>query len=288
LIVLIAFGKRGYGLMAHNLAFTLRHNSPNVKIGLWISQELFNELPDKTLYNDIRILDDAHYIDKGKIDPAIAKAQIYRLGCQMADKFLYLDVDAICINDIEPFLKRLEGLTIATEVLGQGTKEQFINYSAWATNKDIWETFNLPENTTVCGIQSSWVYFEKSDICDKMQEYLDYYMKVGIPRYKLTMQWGGTLPDELLYQGVYAKLGIVPSFDSEGTKPIFFGHAKQTETEQEVLNGYYILSLYGNGVGKTLVKDKWFKLHDRYLRLIGDVRGFTSKIVMSDKHLNNK
>lgn len=255
---------------------------------MWISQELYDILPDKTIYNDIRILDDAQYMSKGKIEPAIAKAQIYRLGCEMADKFLYLDVDGICINDIEPLLKRLEGLTIATEVLGQGTKEEFINYSAWATNENIWQNFNLPDNATVCGVQSSWMYFEKSVICDKMQEYLDYYIIKGIPRYMLRTTWGGTVPDELLYQGVFAKLGIVPTLPDSQIKPIFFGNATRKETQDEVLRDYHILSMYGNGVGKTLVKDKWFKLHDRYLRLIGDVRGFTSKMVMADKHLNNK
>ena len=288
MILLIAFGKRGYGLMAHNLAFTLRHNSPDVNIGIWISQSLYNEIPDKTLYTDIRILDDAQFMKNGKIEPAIAKAQIYRLGCQMADKFLYLDVDGICINDIEPLLKRLDGLTIATEVLGKGSKEDTVNYSVWASNKDIWENFNLPDNATLCGIQSSWAYFEKSAIGDKMQEYLDYYLLKGIPKYLLKMQWGGTVPDELLYQGVYAKLGIVPILPKEEMKPIFFGHGKRNETEQEVLSNYHILSLYGNSGNRSLVKPKWLKLHDRYLRLIGDSRGFTSTIVMADKHANNK
>jgi len=289
LILLVAFGKRGYGLMAHNLAFSIRHNSPKVKIGLWIDAELYKTLPDKSLFDDIRILEESQYRDsKGNVDPAIAKAQIYRLGCQMSDRFLFLDVDGLCINDLEPFLKRLEGLTIATEVLGQGSKDDTINYSVWASNETIWEHFGLNEDATLCGIQSSWAYFEKSDIGDLMQEWLDYFMAVGVPYYKLLMQWGGTIPDELLYQAVYAKLGIIPRLPNEAMKPIFFGHGKAKQTEEEVLSDYYILSIYGNGSGRTLVKPKFIKLYDKQLKAMGNTYGFNAKSVMVDKHVNRK
>ena len=275
--------------MAHNLAFTLKHNSPNVKIGLWIDTELRKSLPDETLFDDIRILEEKDYRDsKGRVDPAIAKTQLYRLGTQMADKFLFLDVDGICINDIEPFLKRLNGLTIATEVIDQGKHTDKVEYSIWATNETIWNHFQLDEDATLCGIQSSWAYFEKSKIGDLMQEWLDYYMAVGFPKFKLLQQWGGCVPDELLYQAVYAKIGIVPILPKvEGGKaPVFFGHGRAKATETEVLANNYVLSLYGNGKGRTLVQSKYLKLHDKVLKDYGDKYRFTAKVVMGDKHAN--
>ena len=76
--------------MAYNLAFSIKHHNPNVKIGLWISEELRRQLPDTSLFQDIRVLPESAYRNaKGKIDPAICKTQIYRYGMKMADKFLY-------------------------------------------------------------------------------------------------------------------------------------------------------------------------------------------------------
>ncbi len=275
--------------MAHNLAFSLKHHSPNVKIGLWIDAELYKTLPDRSLFDDIRILKEEDYRDsKGKIDPAKAKTQLYRLGTQMSDRFLFLDVDGICINDIEPLLARLKGLTIATEVIDKGGKNDNIEYSIWATSKTIWETFELDDDAILCGIQSSWAYFEKSEVGDLMQQWLDYYMAVGIPHYKLTQVWGGTVPDELLYQAVYAKLGIIPHLPKEkGDKnPIFFGHGRAKADEERVVANNHILSLYGNGKGRTLVQGKYLKLHDKLMKSYGDKYGFTAKMVMGDKHAN--
>jgi hypothetical protein len=287
MILLVAFGKRGYGLMAHNLAFSIKHHSPDLKIGLWIDKNLHAQLPDKSLFDDIRILEEHDYRDdKGNVDPAIAKTQIYRLGCEMSDKFMYLDVDGLCLNDLRPTLKRLEGLQIATEVIAKGGRKDKIEYSIWASNEDIWNFFELPEDAQLCAIQSSWAYFERSPVGDKMQEWLDYFMAVGMPKYMVSNQWGGTLPDELMYQGVYAKLGIEPKFEE---KVLFFGNETKT-TEQEVLERYKILSLYGNGgqTTRTLTKQQWLLLHDKKLREYGARPLYKAREVMADKHANSR
>lgn len=288
MVVLVCFGKRGYGLMAHNLAFSIKHHNPNIKIGIWIDNALHDQLPDRTLFDDIRILQESDYRDsKGKIDPAQAKTQLYRLGTQMSDKFLYLDVDGLCLGDLKPLLDSLDGLQIATEVIATGGKTEKIEYSIWATNENIWNFFELEDNAKLCAIQSSWAYFEKSEVGDRMQAWLDYYMAVGVPRWMLTQIWGGTLPDELLYQGVYAKLGIVPSYNN---KVVFFGNSRAKETQQEVIDNFKILSLYGNGgnTTRTLTVAKWLKFHDTLLAKYGARPIYKAREVMSDKHANSR
>ena len=287
MILLVAFGKRGYGLMAHNLAFSIKKHSPDLKIGVWVDEWLHSQLPDKSLFDDIRILSESDYRnDKGKVDPAIAKTQIYRLGCEMSDKFLYLDVDGICLNDLQPLLNELEGSQIATEIIDKGGKTDKISYNIWASNENIWKFFELDEDATLCAIQSSWAYFEKSEVGDRMQQWLDYFMEVGMPKYMYNDQWGGALPDELMYQGVYAKLGIIPSYDG---KVVFFGNHTRT-TEDEVLAQYKVLSLYGNGgnTTRTLTKPKWLMLHDKMLRKYGAKPLYKAREVMMDKHANTQ
>ena len=288
MVVLVCFGKRGYGLMAHNLAFSIKHHNPNIKIGLWVDSWLHSQLPNKSLFDDIRILQESDYKDdKGKIDPAKAKTQLYRFGTAMSDKFLYLDVDGLCLSDLQPLLDSLDGLQIATEVIATGGKSDKIEYSIWSTNENIWKFFELEDNAKLCAIQSSWAYFEKSEVGDRMQAWLDYYMAVGVPRWMLTQIWGGTLPDELLYQGVYAKLGIVPSYDG---KVVFFGNSRAKETKEEVIEKYKVLSLYGNGgqTTRTLTVAKWLKLHDTLLKEYGARLIYKAREVMEDKHANSR
>lgn len=289
MILMVCFGKRGYGLMAHNLAFSIKHHSPNVRIGIWIDEQLSKHLPDRSLFDDIRILPESLYRDgNGKIDPAIAKSQIYRLGSQMSDSFLYLDVDALCLNPVEGLLEDLKGKQIATEIIGTGKKDDKIEYSIWATSENIYRLFELDDDATLCAVQSSWAYFERCEVAERMQEWLDYYMAVGVPKHILLMDWGGTLPDELLYQGVYAKLGIVPDFDRKDV--IFFGHSRAKEKESEVVNKYTIMAMYGNGgrAGRTLTQPKWLSLYNKKLREYGSKPLFKAFEVMGDKHANSK
>ena len=120
-----------------------------------------------------------------------------------------------------------------------------------------------------------------------MQEYLDYYMSMGIPRQMLIHDWGGTVPDELIYQGIYAKMGTVPSIrPGMKRRPIFFGHKKSKDSPVEVTDKYHILSIYGNGDGNRLTQIRYLKLYDTLLRKITRADYFPFDQVMRDKHAN--
>jgi hypothetical protein len=284
-ILLIAFGKRGYGLMAHNLALSLAHYSPDVRLTLYVSDDLRRFITSPHLFHQILPLPTEYYLNNaGVVDPAVAKTQLYRLGLMAGlEKFLYLDVDALALNDISPLLTVLEGSKCVTEVLGKGGKDDDIPYNIWATSEKTWDFFNLAPNATLCGIQSSWMYFERSDVADKVQEYLDYFMDIGIPRGMVVFNWGGTTPDELLYQGVFAKMGMIPQHP-KAIFPIYFGHSKNVKSEQDVRKDHYLLSIYGNGKGNTLTLSKWFKMYDNDLRKLGSQ--YLWQQIAGDKHAN--
>ena len=283
-ILLVAFGKRGYGLMTHNLALSLKHHSPDVNIHLFISEPLTQYI-QKEHFTTINTIAFEDYNDHRGIAPAKIKARIYELGRSIGlESFLYLDVDAICLNPIESFFDELRGKGISTEIIGQGTKADNINYSIWAKNSDIWDFFKLCDNAILCGIQSSWMYFEHDDVCDKIQEYLSWYMIKGIPLSMLKQTWGGVVPDELLYQGVFAKMGIIPYRPNAEKHTILFGN-KQNRTEvNDASNLFYLLSIYGND---KLTQKKWLKLYDQQLFEIDKLNYYPYHMVMRDKHAAN-
>lgn len=273
--------------MAHNLALSLAHYSPNVRITLYITDELRRFITMPHMFHQIIALPREYYINNaGVVDPAIAKTQIYRLGVNAGlDKFLFLDVDAIALKDITPMLADLDGSKCVTEVLGKGKNGDDIPYNIWASSDKTWDFFNLKPDAVLCGIQSSWIYFEKSDVGDKVQEFLDYFMDLGIPRGMVVFNWGGTVPDELLYQGVFAKMEMIPQHPKV-IFPIYFGHSKNVKTDAKVLEDHYLLAIYGNGKGNTLTLAKWFKMYDAICRKLGSQ--YLWQQIAGDKHANGR
>ena len=284
-ILLVAFGKRGYGLMTHNLVLSLKHHSPDVKIHLFITEELEKHI-DKNHFTTIGRINYDDYNDHRGIAPAKIKARIYDLGRSIGLKsFLYLDVDAIILNPLESFFDELRGNGIATEIIGKGGKYDIINYSIWATNSDIWQQFKIDDDAILCGIQSSWMYFEHDDICDKIQEYLNWYMIKGLPLSMLLQTWGGNVPDELLYQGIFAKMAVIPYTPNAEKHTILFGNRQNKTDVKNAPDLFYILSIYGND--KLTVK-KWLKLYNDELAKIDPLNYHPAATLMQDKHANTR
>jgi len=270
--------------MVHNLALSLRHHSPDVKVHLFISDYL-QQFIQADKFDTVQTIQEDEFTDHRGIAPAKIKARVYELGRSIGlEMFLYLDVDAIILNDLTSFFTALKGHDIATEVLGTGNKDsKSINYSIWATNENIWNYFELKDDDTLCGIQSSWMYFERSEVCDKLQEYLTWYMLKGIPYWILKQQWNNAIPDELIYQGVFAKMGLIPNKPPSEKKTILFGNKRNKETPESAERDYYILSIYGND---KLTQKKWLKLYDRHLSEIDRMNYHPQDMLMRDKFVS--
>jgi hypothetical protein len=278
--------------MAHNLALSLKRVSPDIPIVLFASESLRSTIaPD--LFHSVHTLPESDYRHSvtGRIEPAKAKCQAYRLGLQAGlSEFLFLDVDGVALSDISPLLDHLRGSVIATEVTGTGGKSDTINYSIWATNAQMWRHFDLAPDATLCGVQSSWMYFEKHPINDALQVQLDHYVTEGPPLGGFKMNWGNAIPDEFIYAGCLARMGLIPSLPpGAARRPIFFGHAKRRETPPQVEAQYHILSIYGGGDGKLrgLTRPQWLKMYDRTLSL-SDRIWYSAAQVMGDKHANGR
>lgn len=292
-IVLEAFGRRGYAELAVNLAFSIKRFS-DVHITLAVQANLMDYIyaEDYKYFDKIVHLKPDDYMKDGKIDPARAKVRVYDIGSKVYKEFIYLDVDALCWQDINGLLDQCAALDkpYITDVKGAGKIDEVVNYSIWATNEDIAKFFGLKKKDTIYAIQSSWAYFK---VCDEtkafMAEVKNYYNK-GFDLTKLREKWGGTLPDELIFSGVLSKMGI-DAAHSFYPNPIHFGNKhKGDATFTSLAEDTYIMSVYGNGSGNTLTKREYIEYYDRVLIqwFREEKRNHRYKIgqAIKDKHAN--
>lgn len=293
-ILLLAFGKKGYLRLAYNLAYSIRHFNKDVHITLIMSDGLKGiQAQDFSVFSHVAYIPEYDHLTNGRIDPAKVKSRMYHIGAEHYDHFLYLDVDAIATQDPEPLLDYCigTGQGYLTEVIGKGGKADHIPYSMWATNEVIWNYFGLPEDATLCGIQSSWAYFDKAKGKELGDMVANEYAK-GFPFELLSNHWGHTLPDELLFQGSCARLGIDPTLHGFAKKPIFFGNVNNVPVS-DIVQNHLLLSCFGNSGSKSLTKLTYLELYDRLMRDYCKSKGEGHRYklreyCMGDKHCNGR
>lgn len=287
-IVLLAFGKRGYGFAAYNLALSIKKFNPKIKIALIHDNIAVKQLFDTRFFDKMIKLKEADYTSDHKIDPAKIKTHIYKhLPFQ---ENLYLDVDALAWKDLEPLLDYFSNQEryYLTDVRGIGGRDDNINYSVWAKNEDIWNFFRLTKYAMLPAIQSSFCFIRKCDDARKFFKKVESNYNRQFPVEKLQMNWGGTIPDELIFSVTLAQMEL----DADaGIKPIFFGNHHSKKGISQLAEEYYLLSIYGNGTGFTLTKPKYIELYDnllfKYTRELKMAHNFKAYFIMQDKHANN-
>jgi len=258
-IVLFAFGDRAYYNMAYNMALSIKATS---KLKVALVHDLHNFKLKPMPAENWDVFDKLVPLQKKHTDAGQIKCNMYKY--MPYEENLYLDVDGCALKSLDPLMDELtakEGW-FYTQVNGKGGKSDDIPYSIWATNDDIWEFFGLEEDAVLPAIQSSYVFVRK---CDEAKAFFDKVAKNYDKKFdkrKLTMRWGGSIPDELIYSGTMAQLGM--NTDAHGGRHIYFGW-KNKETISEVFEGWYILAIYG---GRRLVKVRYKELYDRHMRNI--------------------
>lgn len=261
-IVLISVGAKGYPYMAFNLAYSLKHHCPNIPIHL-IADQSYEYLPldRRFVFDSVSPVDYDDYHTHGTMDPGKLKVRIYKYLPFKHN--LYMDVDALCLQSPErPFemMVKDERWYITNE-MGRGSQDEKINYSEWASNETIARYFKLKKTQQIIAIQSSWAYIEK---CRDAQKFFKQAEKEfeKFPIEQLQTKWGKSLPDELIFSGLASKNDM----NVDGLKNLmFFGASTTTETMSEIRRDYYIMSLYGNGTGRTMTPLRYWEHYDTLL-----------------------
>lgn len=289
-IALAAFGKRGYFFAAYNLAFTIKHYNPKANI-LLIHDKGLSALPQHELnvFDKLHAIDEALTHPRGMFDAGFVKLNTYKIATKYFRKYMFLDVDAIPLKDITPWYEQAEAheKDFITDVRGSGTIEDNINYSVWASNENIYTEFELEPTDIWRAVQSSWHFAKRTkENTEMFKDAIKLNFQTFTDRRMLEIKWGKCLPDELVLGGAIARRKLDPSFDYE---PIFFPnrHLRISEMREK----YYLLSMFGNGIGNTLVKADYKEFYDRYLlKEIFKPKGINLKyknsMIMRDKMIN--
>jgi hypothetical protein len=276
-IILLAWGKRGYGFMAYNLALSIKHFSPNVQITLYAQRECLIQV------GDLSVFDNIIYSDQLISDPGRFKASIYKL--LPYDNNLYLDIDALCLQDIEPLLNKLSDSDQYYSTFIHGVYDKYspneFPLMYWANKDVIWNHYGFTDEK-LPATQSSIQFIRKCAESERLFETFESCFDNPIPLENLKHHWGGTQPDELYLNVALAKLGIAPHI---GENVIWFGD-NQSKRPFQVAVDYYFLSYYGN---RTKVKEVFWDYYDKRIKGMAAARGqkgFSASSIRSDKHAN--
>ena len=275
-IALLAIGKRGYHMAAYNLAASIKHHSPSAKILLLTDANI------KYLHS-LKPFDIIEQIDTGNpFNPAIAKLSLYGHATKHFDEYLFLDVDNICLKDIEPLYTELQtdGRDFITEVAGVGVKgDEVINYCVWATPAQIWERYRVNRYTAT---HSDWHFARKSKTAKGI---FDKALKLYplIPVHELAMKWGKCVPDELPLGAAIGDNDV-----SFTVHPTFLGDANSGPIKNlsQLRENWYFLSIYANGRGRTVTKRHYLEMYDAVCRAIIKPHHYKNHFIMADKWIN--
>jgi len=277
-VVLFAFGKAGYYQAAYNLAYSIKHYSPSVKIALFVDDitKCNNATYDIDKYVDsINEIEHSDLYVDGKFDPAMLKVSLYKYLPFKHN--LYLDVDAICLKDIQPLIDDLVStkrhyishcVGYHTIDLGRG-----IPSMQWAWADDIWSHFKLSNDAILPAINSSLQFIK---VCKESKDLFGVlrilYTTNQLPTDKLRMKWGNGQPDELYMNVALAMTQYDPSYKNDGivgvgTSETGFIHFASVRglSFQEVTDNYYFQSYYG---GRNFTSRFYTEWLDRLLKVI--------------------
>jgi len=263
-VVLVAFGKPQYYWAAYNLAYSIKRFNKDLSIAL------VSDSKDRALYychdltNQIDVyvdLPEQHIYTNKKLDPG--KAKVLLFDYLPFHYNLYLDVDAVCLKDLQPLIDQLiaNNAKYATRVVGEHTIDQGRDFKAmqWAWADQLWQHFGLTKADKIYAINSSIQFIEECPEAEAIyRTAADLYLNNPMPVSKLRMKWGGGQPDELYFNVSFGKNNFKP-YEIDA---VCFQMSREFSYAQ-IEERFYLMSYYG---GKGFTPNFYIEWLDRKLK----------------------
>jgi len=285
-VVLVSFGNRSYAQMAWNMLKSIQATSAGVVVELLYEPSTFPLNLLKDFDNPIPIPKPLLY-PEGRLSPCSAKVFMHDLVT--LDHYLYLDIDGICIADLNPIINALSKKrgSVFTQVM-RTAKKDTDGEIFWMKKDDIFREWDL-EPCDIHGLQSSWMFFKNTNAGrDFIFTAQDVFEKR--PSNELLLHsWGGKksgrddFPDELIYTVACAIKGIDPSVELDF---IVFPKGQVRLSQME---GKAILSMWGTRwMPHRSAKRIYDLLMQKYLKPQGLQHRFKFHLLERGKHANGK
>jgi hypothetical protein len=263
-VVLLAFGKPQYFWMVYNIAYSIKRANKNIKIALVsdIGTRAVNYVPELSQFIDLHVELQAQdmYTNK-KLDPGKAKVLLY--DYLPFDNNLYLDVDGVCLKDLQPLIDTLvdSGIDYGTSIHGTHTLDHGRDFKqmVWSYADEFINHFNIKEDAMLYGINSSVQFIKKGDVCANLFKVAaDQFINNPMPLHKLRMKWGGGQPDELYFNAALCLTETTP----HNIEAVCF-QMKRELTFDQIENSFYVMSYYG---GKRFTPMFYIEWLDRLMK----------------------
>lgn len=284
-----SFDKPIYAYLAYNLAFSIKYFDPEMHITLCTDGNV-NALDEnrKKVFDSIIQMPHEFKYTGNVFDPGRAKVLSYDL--LPYDYTLYLDVDAVAMQSIEPIFDELikDGGYYYTHLYGFHKFEDGENMECnyWANKSIVWKHFNLNEKSVFPGCNTSIQFIKKCKEAKTLTDKIKDNFLNPIPLTQLNTQWGGGQPDELYTSGAMAQVGITGQMPKQF---MFFGNEIDKRNTDQIKKDHNLLSVYG---GKLFTKPIYTDLYDRILNDLHinkrSEHAFKHANIVGSKHANKR
>ena len=244
-VVLIALRHPAWGKWAWNLTVSIFYHS-KIHVQLVCDNAAISHLNEfqRSLFTQITKMNPADYHTNNRFSAAKAKLSVYDyLAC---DENLFLDVDAVCVNPLEPLFT------------GDIFKAHSSQTMLWANPADVKQHFNID---TLPSINSSLMLIKRGKEAKNLfREAKRLIEKSPFDIKKSPIRWYGGQPDELYMNVALAKQGIDPNY--KGLNPLYCrwkGEGGIMPTLTDIRRGHQLIGLWGH---PNSVHTKIFKLYD--------------------------
>lgn len=254
-IILLAIGNQSYLYWAYNQALSIKANSPDIPIQLLTEKRLIEyfDLKHRRFFDKITFIheEDCYEkklikhgnagIEKKRLFPALAKLKLYNYS--HFKETIYLDVDGCCVRPMESLFEQCTK-EFHSQV-GAVCKYQETQWRDmhWASPQMIYEHYKLPKDFEFPALNSSFSFFKKSEIVEKIFKQALENLLNPIPYEKLHNTWGQNQPDELYMNIALGQLKHNP----DGVSPVYFSfhHINPLRLEQ-IIENYWLVGLWGD------------------------------------------
>lgn len=212
-ILLFVYGKVGYAYLASNLALSVKANKLPYRVILACTDEQALKLPERiknTLFDEIKIIDESHYMRNGKLDKCLAKLNIWRYVASEGTT-VFVDADSLFTglgNIDEIFDTAYDNGLYFNNVRFGGVHDKI----AWGGH--VYNYSKIFERRKETGKYVTQVssYILGFDGTFPMEGLLEVYNTFLAGNYNYT-RWQNNVPDELIYQLWLSCVGWRLSFE---------------------------------------------------------------------------